>query len=128
LTSSGVNFGPVSATEGYFASVWASVNGQATPFPNTVDALTRQDNGMGVSWPFSLTTPRIPAQQSATFKLTTTIAPPRPPSSSATVTSCAPSGQVPVTVSAANGPRAVDYVLDGAPAASIATDAAGNAT
>ena len=40
--------------EGPFSSVWSNVNNEATPFPDTFDATTFEDNGMGLSWPISL--------------------------------------------------------------------------
>ena len=105
-------------------TVWASVNAGATQFPDTVAAATQQDNGMGISWPFSLS--REEPEQ--TFTLTTTVSPTSPPTSSSSAGACSPSGQVPVKVSAINGPLAVRYTIDGGAQASAPTDAAGNAT
>ena len=66
--------------EGNFSTVWSNVNKEATPFPDTVEGTTEQDNGMGLSWPISLKGPgRIEPGETATVTLTTTITPFVPP-------------------------------------------------
>jgi hypothetical protein len=109
--------------ESYYATVWSYLNAEATPFPDTVDTAINQDNGMGLSWPIELSR----ENPTATFRLTTTVTPSSAPSSSSS-SGCSPDGQIPVHVSAVNGATAVDYTLDGGPAISVPTDAAGNAT
>jgi hypothetical protein len=116
---------PVSSAhfqEGYFATVWEHLSGAGTQFPNTVDATTNEDNGMGLSWPISLG-----AFGSATLKLTTTVSPSSAPTSSSSAGACVANGQVPVTVSAVNGAKAVNYTVDGGATQSVATEA-GQAT
>jgi hypothetical protein len=63
--------------EGPFSSVWSNVNSEATPFPDTFDATTFEDNGMGLSWPISLVgkSPTGTPGGSATVTFTTTITP-----------------------------------------------------
>jgi len=117
---------PVSSShffEGLFSKVWSDVNGGGAQFPGAVEATTDENNGMGLSWPISLTI-EDPAEVS--FK--TTVSPSSPPTSSSTAGACVSSGLVPITVSAANGAKAVDYVLDGGPEQSIATGPGGQAT
>ncbi len=66
--------------ESNFSTVWSNVNKEATPFPDTVEGATEQDNGMGLSWPISLKGPgRIEPGETATVTLTTTITPFVPP-------------------------------------------------
>jgi hypothetical protein len=110
--------------ESNYSTVWSNVNAQATLFPNKVDATTNQDNGMGLSWPIKVGTG---AENTATVSFSTTVSPSSAPTSSTSAGACVPSGQVPVTVSAVNGNRAVDYVLDGVPG-SAPTNEAGQAT
>jgi len=121
-------FTPTSTTpapsyyEGLFSNVWSKIDGEATPFPDTVDGATDEDNGMGLSWPFSLA-----EEETATVSFTTTITPTSPPTSSSSAGACAAGGEVPVTVSAVNGAKAVDYVLNGT-RGSVVTEASGKAT
>jgi hypothetical protein len=68
--------------EGEFATVWSGINERATAFPNTVDATTFEDNGMGLSWPISLAGAATAPGGKATVTFTTTITPfvaPAPP-------------------------------------------------
>ncbi len=102
--------------ESNFSTVWANVNAKATPFPNKVDGTTKQDNGMGLSWPISV---GIGAEKTATVSFSTTVSPSSQPTSSTSAGACVPSGQVPVTLSAVNGATQVNYVLDGGPQASV---------
>ncbi len=122
---------PVSSehfVEGLYSSVWADVEPEATEFPDTVEAATYVDNGMGLSWPIKLAgSDSPPSEHEATLKLTTTVLPSSPPSSSSSVGACDPSGVVVVSVSAVNGPKAVDYVLDGV-SGSVPTNASGEAS
>ncbi len=129
---------PVSSAryvESQWPTFWEDVKPNGEQLPDTLDATTNEDNGMGLSWPLSLKTSDSPASEhEATLKLTTTVSPYGAPTSSSTVGSssstaglCVPSGQIPVTVSAPNGAKAVDYVLDGAPG-SVETTTAGQAT
>ena len=121
--------------ESQWPTFWEDVKPNGEQLPDTTDATTSEDNGMGLSWPLSLKTSDSPASEhEATLKLTTTVSPYGAPTSSSTVESssstaglCVPSGQIPVTVSAPNGAKAVDYVLDGVPG-SAATTTAGQAT
>jgi hypothetical protein len=129
---------PVSSAhhvESHWPTFWEDVKPNGEQLPDTTDATTNEDNGMGLSWPISLKLSDSSASEhEATLKLTTTVSPYGPPTSSSTVESssspiglCVPSGQIPVTVSAPNGAKAVDYVLDGTPG-SAETTTAGQAT
>jgi hypothetical protein len=119
--------GAPSFVEGEFESVWGSINREALPFPNTVAATTDEENAMGLSWPIDLKGSDFPPENEGTLSFTTTVSPWSPPTSSSSAGVCVANGQVPVTVSAVDGPAAVAYVLDGAPAG-IPTNAAGQAT
>jgi hypothetical protein len=113
--------------ESLSSKVWSNINKEATQFPNTVDAATNENNGIGLSWPIELAETGS-GKETATLTFTTTVSPSSPPTSSSTAGACVPSGQIPVTVSAANGAKAVDYVLDHGPAQSILTGLSGQAT
>jgi hypothetical protein len=69
--------------EGLDSTVWSNVDGDGTPFPDTVEATTYQDNGMGLSWPISLA-----GGSSASLSFTTTVSPYSPPA--AMFTQCPP--------------------------------------
>jgi hypothetical protein len=69
--------------ESLYSTVWSNVDGDGTPFPDTVEATTYQDNGMGLSWPISL-----PDGGSASLSFTTTVSPYSPPA--AMFTQCPP--------------------------------------
>jgi hypothetical protein len=125
LTTSGP-IGAASFVEGEYSSVWASINREGPLFPNTVAASTDQENAMGLSWPIDLEGNDL-RHHEGTLSFTTTISPWSPPTSSASAAACLPSGQVPVTVSAVDGPAAVDFVLNGV-AGFVPTNAAGQAT
>ena len=63
--------------EAEYSTVWAAINGVGTQFPDTVDTNgdpsspgSVEDNGAGLSWPFS-----IPTGESATFSLLTRFSP-----------------------------------------------------
>jgi hypothetical protein len=130
LTPSGTTGGATAPhfIESLFANVWADVNKEATQFPDTVASATDEDNGMGLSWPIALAARVNTPVVGATVSFKTTISPSSPPTSSSTAGACVSSGLVPITVSAANGAKAVDYVLDGGPEQSIATGLGGQAT
>jgi hypothetical protein len=108
--------------ESAFTNVWGDVNAEASQFPDTADANTEQDNGMGLSWPIELL-----RGGTAEVSFTTTISPSSAPTSSTTAGACVNNGQVPVTISAVNGAKTVDYVLDGVPGSAPAS-LAGQAT
>jgi hypothetical protein len=114
--------------EGLFSSVWSDVNKEATQFPDTVAAATDEDNGMGLSWPITLAARVNEPVVGATVSFKTAVSPSSPPTSSSTAGACVSSGQIPITVSAVNGAKAVDYVLDGGPEQAIATGLGGQAT
>lgn len=109
--------------EGLFSTVWSDVTSDGTQFPDTVDGTTNEDNGMGLSWALSMA-----SKQTQTMEVRTTVSPSSPPRSSANAPACVPSGQIPVTVTAVNGPKQVDYILDGGSQQSVPTDSSGNAT
>jgi len=69
--------------ESLYSSVWSNVDGDGTPFPDTVEATTYQENGMGLSWPISLA-----EGSSASLSFTTTVSPYSPPA--AMFTQCPP--------------------------------------
>ena len=124
LTTSGP-IGAPSFVEGEYSGVWASINREGLQFPNAVAASTDQENAMGLSWPIDLEGERS-SHHEGTLSFTTTISPWSPPTSSAIAAACLPSGQVPVTVAAVDGPAAVDFVLNGV-AGSVPTNATGQA-
>lgn len=119
--------------ESQWPSFWEDVKPNGEQLPDSVDLTgfdnEAEDNGMGLSWPIKLaaSNSKLASEHEATLKLATTVTPYGAPASSTTAGSCVPSGQVPITVTAPNGAKAVDYVLDGA-AGSVATNAAGQAT
>ncbi len=116
--------------ESQWPTFWGDVKPNGEQLPDTVDLTgfenTAEDNGMGLSWPIALGASGSKTA-SATLALTTTITSYGAPSSSTSAGSCVPSGQVPITVTAPNGAKAVDYVLDGT-AGSVETNPAGQAT
>jgi hypothetical protein len=117
---------PVSSAhfaEGLFSKVWSNVSGGGAQFPDTVETTTSQNNGMGLSWPISLE-----SEDPATVSFTTTVSPTAPPTSSSSAGACVANGPIPVTVSAANGAKAVDYAVDGGAVQSVATNVAGEAS
>jgi hypothetical protein len=111
--------------ESFYDTVWSYVNPEGAEFPDTVDATTHQDNGMGLSWPVNLNIASS-AENSATLKLTTTISADSPPTSSSSAPSasaggaCVSNEKFPVTVSAVNGAKAVHYKVDGGEEQTIA--------
>jgi hypothetical protein len=111
--------------ESGFSTVWEHVNATGEQFPDTVDATTEQDNGMGLSWPIDLNI-LDSSENEATLKLTTTIS--ASLTSSTTAGACVPSGQVPITLSAIHGAKQINYAVDGGPVQSVATDESGQAT
>ncbi len=113
--------------ESHYYTVWEDVKPNGEQFPDTVDATTNEDNGMGLSWPISLNVSRLPEHET-TLKLTTTVSPDSAPISSSSAGACVSSGQVPVSVSAVNGAKAVDYVLDGGSVQAASTNGSGQAT
>jgi len=123
---------PVSSAhyvESIYGTFWEDITASGQQLPDTIAATTFEDNGMGLSWPIKLAGSDSPAAaHEATLKFATTVSPSSPPTSSSSAGACVPSGQVPVTVSAVDGAKAVDYVLDGAPTAKTPTNAAGQAT
>jgi hypothetical protein len=40
--------------EGAFDSFWTDITTTGTPYPDTIDATTFEDNGLGLSWPYSV--------------------------------------------------------------------------
>jgi hypothetical protein len=128
IATTGYPISSASYVESVWPTFWEDVKPNGEQLPDTTDATTNEDNGMGLSWPISLKGSGSPASEhEATLKLTTTITSYGAPTSSTTAGSCVPSGQVPITVTAPNGAKAVNYVLDGA-AGAIETNAAGQAT
>ena len=113
--------------ESLFSKVWANVNKEATQFPNTVDAAVNENNGMGLSWPIEL--PEIGSgKETASVTFTTSILPSAAPTVSTSASTCAPSGQVPLVLSAVNGAKAIFYAVDGGVVQTVATGLAGQAT
>jgi hypothetical protein len=124
---------PVSSAhyvESHWPSFWEYMKPDGEQLPDTTDATTNEDNGMGLSWPIELGPPDS-GKEEATLKLTTTLSAYGAPTSSSSISAssgvCVANGQIPVTVSAPNGAKAVDYVLDGT-AGSVETNATGQAT
>ncbi len=120
---------PVSAAhyvESEYPTFWGYMTPTGEQLPDTTHPTTNEDNGMGLSWPIALGSSDSKTE-SATLKLKTTITSYGSPTSSTTAGSCVPSGQVPITVTAPNGAKAVDYLLDGT-AGSVETNTAGQAT
>jgi hypothetical protein len=118
-----------SFVEGSSFDVWSDINGEALPFPDTIDATTEQDNGIGLSWPINLkAAPKRGAEgETVSLSFTTTVSPVIAPTSSASAGVCVSGGAIPVTVSAAGGAAGVEYLLDGASGFAVA-DASGQAT
>jgi len=124
VATEGFPVGSARYVESRYPTFWEDITPEGKPLPDTVDATTNEDNGMGLSWPIKLKG----GAQPATLSFTTTVSPSSPPTSSSSAGACVPSGQVPVTVSAVNGNKAVNYVIDGGPVQSVATTEAGQAT
>jgi hypothetical protein len=59
-------------------SFWSYVSPTGAQYPNTVDAASNEDNGMGLSWPYSLA-----AAATETISFDTLVAPNNPPSNTA---------------------------------------------
>jgi hypothetical protein len=123
---------PVSSAhyvEGLWPTFWEDMKPSGEQLPDTVDAATNEDNGIGLSWPIHLG-PAGSAENEATLKLTTTVSPYGAPTSTTSTSpgSCVSSGQVPVTVTAPNGAKAVDYTVNGGSTQSAPTNEAGQAT
>jgi hypothetical protein len=113
--------------EGEYTHVWEGINREGLQLPDTVDATTDQENAMGLSWPIDLEG-NDSSHPEGTLSFMTTISPWSPPTSSSSAGACVADGQVQVSVAAVDGPAAVAYVLDGAPAALAPTNGAGQAT
>ncbi|HEX4107635.1 MAG TPA: hypothetical protein VHX88_05845 [Solirubrobacteraceae bacterium] len=109
--------------EGPYSSITAGMTDTDSTFDNTIVSGSTPNAGVGLAFPFAL-----PAVQGATTSVSfeTTVSPP-PPTSSTTVTSgsCAATGGLPVQVTAAGGPQAVLYTVDGGAQQSVATDPTG---
>jgi hypothetical protein len=121
---------PVSAAhyvESKYPSFWEYMTPKGAQLPDTTESTTNEDNGMGLSWPIALGSADS-TTESATLKLKTTVASYGAPTSSTTAGSCVPSGQIPVTVTAPNGAKAVKYTVDGGPVESVETNAAAQVT
>ncbi len=121
--------------ESKWPTFWGDVKPNGEQLPDTIEATTNEDNGMGLSWPISLKiSDSAPSEHEATLKLKTTVSPYGAPTSSTTVGSsaspglCVPNGQIPVTVSAPNGAKAVYYIIDGSAPALVETNPAGQAS
>jgi hypothetical protein len=115
--------GPAASyVEGFYGTVWADMSKEGTPFPDTVDFETHEDNGMGLSWPVELA-----ASGSAALKFTTTVSADSAPTSSSNAPSasaggaCVSDSQFPVTISAVNGSNALHYKVDGGAEETIET-------
>jgi hypothetical protein len=54
LGTSGSNIQSPHFLESNFETVWSAVSTEGTPFPDTVLGTTQEDNGMGLSWQFSI--------------------------------------------------------------------------
>jgi hypothetical protein len=59
-------------------SFWGYVTPAGTPYPSTIDATTDEDNGIGLSWPYSLA-----IGGTATVAFATVVAPNNPPTNTA---------------------------------------------
>ncbi len=104
--------------------VWTDIT-SGTPYPNTVAAATNVDNGMGISWPYS-----VPAGQSKTYAFQTRVSrnPTVAPSSSSPLAACSNTGQFSVHLSAPNGGATLNLIIDGVAQPAITPDSSGNAT
>jgi hypothetical protein len=122
------SIGSPNEAEGEYEPMWATIDPDGSQFPDTFAPDTFAENAIGLSWPIDLSK-YDESGDTAELRFTTTVSPWSPPVSSAGVSTgaCVPSGQVPVTVSAVDGPAAVDFVLNGV-AGSVPTNAAGQAT
>ena len=123
IATEGFPVSSASFVESEWPSFWKDIEPTGKQLPDQLAATTFVDNGMGLSWPLKLA-----PEASATLELTTTIVPPSPPVSTTSASACQPSGQVPITVSAEKGPRAVRYRVDGGAVQTAETSAAGQAT
>ncbi len=141
IATSGFPIGSANHVESHWPTFWEDVKPNGEPLPNTVHVAGSnnepEDNGMGLSWPIHLEgSGSLPTEHEATLKLTTTISPDSAPTSSTSIGTpssnatgtCVANGQVPVTVSAVNGAKAVNYILDGAAPQSVPTNASDQAT
>ncbi len=126
IVTTGYPTSSASYVEGIWPTFWEDVKPDGAPLPDTIEATTSEDNGMGLSWGISLAGSDSSGHE-ATLKLMTTLTSYGAPTSSTTAGPCVPNGQVPITVTAPNGAKAVDYVLDGA-TGSVATNEAAQAT
>jgi hypothetical protein len=118
LATSGFPISLASHVESKYSTFWEDMSPTGTPLPGTVDTTgfenQPEDNGMGLSWPVTLA-----PKATATLKLTTTVSPDSPPTSSSSAPSasaggaCVSNEKFPVTVSAVNGVKAVHYTVDG---------------
>ncbi|MHB8692817.1 MAG: hypothetical protein ACYDHH_16395 [Solirubrobacteraceae bacterium] len=109
---------------GGFGTVWTDIT-SGTAYPNTIAGATNVDNGMGISWPYS-----VSAGQSQTYAFQTRVSP-NPavaPSSSSPLAVCSNTGQFPVHVSAPNGGGTLNLISDGVMQPPIIPDSSGNAT
>jgi len=100
--------------EGEYELMWATIDADGSQFADTFFPETLAENAIGLSWPIDLRK-YAESGDTAELRFTTTVSPWSPPASSAGVSAgaCVPSGQVPVTVSAVDGPAAVAYTIDG---------------
>lgn len=118
---------PVSAAhyvESEWPTFWEYMSAKGEQLPDTTNSTTNEDNGMGLSWPIALGASGS-KKETATLKLTTTISADSPPTSSSPSATaggaCVSNGQFPVTISAANGTKAVHYKVDGGEEQTIET-------
>jgi hypothetical protein len=109
--------------ESAYPTFWDDISPTGVQLPDTIDATTDEDNGMGLSWPIE-----AKGGQTDTLSLATTVSSPSPVTSSTTAGPCVPSGQVTVSVSAGLGPKAVYYAVDGGAPQSTEVNEAGQAT
>ena len=116
-----MSFIPVSPSanfiESQFNTVWSDITNAAPPFPNTVDASTNQDNGMGLSWPISMAGGR-----SAQFHLTTTVSPFTPPVSNTSAGRACPTARCRSRCRRPTARPRSNYILDGGVPQSVPTD------
>jgi len=125
VATEGFSVGSAHFVESSYPTFWQDMKPNGAQLPNAIDETTKEDNGMGLSWPLTVAPGGV-----ATLKLTTTVSPFSAPTSSSSIGTgaCVANGQVPVTVSAVNGTKAVDYILDGRSPQSAPTNPAGQAT
>ncbi len=123
------SIGSPNEAEGEYELMWAAIDADGSQFADTFFPDTFAENAIGLSWPIELSQYGA-GGDTAELRFATTVSPWSPPASSSSVSpgACLPTGQVAVTVSAVDGPAAVDYVVDGVPEAPVPTNAAGQAT